>query len=129
MKRLLLLGLILISTAAFSQVTNQQKPTKEEMEKRKQEFEDKMNKELKLTPEQIQQVNAIDQKYKGQEDTLRSQLKTLRESKKAEIDKVLTDEQKLKLKDMRQKLHGNDGMKKGGGHCAFPKSNDKQDKN
>jgi len=128
MKRLLLLGLILTSTVAFSQVKDQQKPTKEEIEKKKQDFQDKMNKELNLTPEQIQQINAIDQKYKGQEDALKDQLKTLKENKKAEIDKVLTDEQKLKLKDMKQKFHGNNGVKKDGAHRPFPKANGKPDK-
>ncbi|MDR3272351.1 MAG: Spy/CpxP family protein refolding chaperone [Flavobacteriaceae bacterium] len=119
MKRLVLLGLILASTTAFSQVGDRPQPTKEEMEKKKQEFKDKMAKDLNLTPEQVQKINAIDQKYKSQEETLKTQSKslkkqheTLMDSKKSEIDKVLTDEQKQKLKDMKQKFHD----KKDGAH-------------
>ncbi|MGM5629810.1 hypothetical protein O2K51_02825 [Apibacter raozihei] len=113
MKKVLIVSaFVLASGVAFSQTSkNVEDPIKRE--ERAKDLKDKMAKELNLSENQIKQINAIDDKYKSQEESLHAQAeaihekrKKLREDKKAEIDKIFTEEQKLKLKDMKDKYHG-----------------------
>ncbi len=114
MKKVLFISALVLTTSfAFSQTTKDGKPMeKGNWEERQQQFKDKMAKELNLSKDQINQINAIDDKYKPQEENLRTQSQALRDQKrqlmdqkKTEVEKILTPEQKQKLQDMKDKFH------------------------
>ncbi|MDR2122732.1 MAG: hypothetical protein LBP34_06345 [Flavobacteriaceae bacterium] len=115
MKKILFIGaLILTSGFAFSQNRGEKgfdKPKDIENKGEKVKIlKDRMTKELNLTEEQIKQINAIDDKYKTQAESLKKQIDTLQQKryrlnkeKKVEVEKILTDEQKKKLAEIKAK--------------------------
>ena len=88
----------------------------------KGEMLERMQEKLQLTDNQVAQIKAIDAKYESREANLKAQMtklkeehKALRAEKKAEIDKVLTAEQREKInawKDDRQSKRPRGGVRK-----------------
>lgn len=106
MKKIILLSaLALSSTIAFAQSEN--KPmTKEEHHAKMQEHKEKIANELNLTDEQKVKLEAAMEKYK-------SDKKESHEAKKAAMKEILTPEQQVKMKEMRQaKMKHHKEMKK-----------------
>src|SRR5438876_34730 len=58
-------------------------------------------KQLGLTKDQVQEVYKIQTKYTTEIDKLKAQIDKLKAEEKVELEKVLTEEQKKKLKDIR----------------------------
>lgn len=76
----------------------------------KSEMMEKMKERLSLTDQQVSQIQAIDAKYKSQEEDLKSRMKKVREEykevrkqKKNEIDQILTEEQRKKISEWKDK--------------------------
>jgi Spy/CpxP family protein refolding chaperone len=76
---------------------------KEKFEKKSAQMKDKMIKELNLTAEQQAKYKAIKEKYEPQlkNASSREQKMDIFKNMKQEMDAVLTDEQKAKLKSLR----------------------------
>lgn len=120
MMSLVAVGFMMISSVVFAQeIESPDSPPSPPTPPRisKGQMLEKMTKRLDLSAEQVKQIKGIDEKYKKEEEqmrkeseTLRERRKALREKKKEEIDQVLTEEQKAKVKEMREKR----GKKKGG---------------
>lgn len=104
MKKLFLIafiGLFTLNQTATAQ-EHRGKPDKGEMLER-------MKEKLNLSDAQVKQIQAIDAKYEGRESDLKSQMqalkqqhRALRDEKRAEIDKVLTAEQRDKIKTWKE---------------------------
>ncbi len=58
-------------------------------------------KQLGLTRDQVQDVYKIQSKYTSEIDKLRAKIDALKAEEKAELEKMLSDEQKKKLKELR----------------------------
>ena len=122
MKKILYIGALLITTTyAFTQSKCDDHKDHEKKEEKLKEMRDKMAKELSLTDEQIKKINLIEDKYKIQEDQLRNkseelrkQIHKLKENKKSEIDKVFTEEQRQKIKKIKEDMHAKKNIYKKG---------------
>lgn len=97
----LLIGIIGLNFQANAQEMRG-KPAKGEMLQ-------KMQEKLSLTDSQVAQIKAIDEKYENREEDLRSRMQKIKEEhqalkseKKAEVDKVLTAEQREKIKAWKE---------------------------
>ncbi|MBQ8565874.1 MAG: hypothetical protein IJ442_08615 [Bacteroidaceae bacterium] len=130
MKKVFLSALVVCAmsmlSVAFAQeskaVEGKQQDKKELMQKR----QDKMAKELNLTDEQKQQI-------KASKEEMRNTQATARQKHQADMDKILTPEQKAKMKEMRKQnpekreMRRRHGMHKMGADsmCPNPQMMDK----
>jgi pyruvate/2-oxoglutarate dehydrogenase complex dihydrolipoamide acyltransferase (E2) component len=73
------------------------------VEERAQKRTDKMTKNLGLSNDQAKDVYKINLEHAKKMEELRKQKKAQNEKTKAELDKVLTDEQKKKAEELREK--------------------------
>lgn len=77
-----------------------------EMHKR---LADRMSRELGLTPEQRRQLEALLPRHEAAFDSLRTEmdarLRTLLDSSAAEIERILTPDQKTKWEGLRRRFH------------------------
>ncbi|MCO6564289.1 MAG: hypothetical protein J6581_02470 [Apibacter sp.] len=113
MKRIIFVGvLVLSSTFAFTQSTCENSKDCNKKEHKVKEMRDRMAKELNLTEDQIRKINLIEDKYKSKEDELRKkseelrkQIHKLKEDKKSEINEVLTEDQRQKIKIIKEDMH------------------------
>lgn len=113
MKRIIFVGvLVLSSTFAFTQSTFENSKDCNKKEQKVKEMRDRMAKELNLTEDQIRKINLIEDKYKSKEDELRKkseelrkQIHKLKEDKKSEINEVLTEDQRQKIKIIKEDMH------------------------
>ena len=113
MKRIIFVGvLVLSSTFAFTQSTGENGKDCNKKEHKVKEMWDRMAKELNLTEDQIRKINLIEDKYKSKEDELRKkseelrkQIHKLKEDKKSEINEVLTEDQRQKIKIIKEDMH------------------------
>jgi Spy/CpxP family protein refolding chaperone len=82
----------------------------------------RMQEHLGLTDQQVDKIFKIETEYRQKfYDNRKNPEKTaaLRDAQKAEIDKVLTDEQKKKIQDAHMNMKGKHGGKKGKGYCPY----------
>ena len=113
-----------------------QEEKQEMMNKRLDKRMERMTQELELTDAQVPQVRAvfessqaqrheIMQKYKGDREAARTELKALKQSTRAQLEGVLTADQVQKLeqlkKDHKGKRHGKRGKHGKHGHKRFEK--------
>ena len=103
MKTILKLAFVLNAGFAFAQST-----PSFPIEKDKDKMIEKLTTSLGLSTVQVNQVKAIEANYDLQEEALKQQFealkeqrKALREAKKAEIDQILTLEQRAKLETLK----------------------------
>jgi Spy/CpxP family protein refolding chaperone len=113
MKKIIFVGVLVLSyTFAFSQSRCENSKNHDKKEEKVIEMRDKMAKELNLTDDQIKRINLIEDKYKSQEDDLRKkseelrkQIHKLKNDKKSEINTVFTEEQRQKIKKIKEDMH------------------------
>lgn len=84
----------------------------------KKKMLERLTETLNLTAEQVQKIKEIDQSFEPQEKPIDDQIKALMEqkreimkAKKAQIGAILTQEQKDKLKELRQQKRARRGPK------------------
>lgn len=92
---LMIICLVATSSIVFAQGPNRERPSKEEQLKR-------VTKELSLTTEQVEQWEAIHEKYEPSE-TERNQMREDRKKMGAELEAILNDDQLAKFKEMQKK--------------------------
>ncbi len=112
MKKTIVASIIFLSfgVASFAQEYDAKPVSKEEHMEMRKKMKEKMAKKLELTPEQMTKINAIDAKYEKQEDelhekaeALRKERRALMDAKRAEVKKVLTQEQAQKVEEMESR--------------------------
>lgn len=76
---------------------------------KKEKMIERLTENLDLSNDQVEAIKKIDQSFEAEEKQIEDQIKALRDqkkeimkAKKAEIDKVLTDDQKAKLNEMKK---------------------------
>jgi Spy/CpxP family protein refolding chaperone len=106
----LMIAIISPATAQEGKPTNAKKEHKDlTPEERAQKRTDKMTKELELSEEQAKQVYAINlndakemEAIRIEKEKLKKRAKAQREKSKAEMDNVLTAEQKVKMEQLKK---------------------------
>ncbi|MDO5655597.1 MAG: hypothetical protein Q4G27_05605 [Flavobacteriaceae bacterium] len=109
MKNILFIAIIGIFSLSSSVQAQQVKGKKDKVE-----MLEKMKEKLQLSDNQISQIKAIDAKYEGRETEIVKKMSEIKEEhnalkteKKAEIDKILTNEQREKIKIWREEHKNN----------------------
>lgn len=99
---------VILSTLLLGTLTLSAQSDVEKFESRKEKMKEHLTKALNLTPEQVKKVDAIDEKYEGEEIKLIEQrkqvherLKELRDKRKEELNTILTPEQKVKFEKLQ----------------------------
>ncbi len=84
---------------------------------------ERLSKTIELTPSQVAQIKKVDAAFEEKEREIDEKMKEIHEkrreimkAKKAELDKILTPEQKEKLKEMRKEKRENRSIQKEVGH-------------
>jgi len=99
--------LIVLSIATFGlligNVNAQEKKEKVPHEERMEKKFEKMEAELKLTPDQSAKIRAIHQEAMEKRKALHEQMKQVKEEEKQAIKTILTPEQQKKMQEMREK--------------------------
>lgn len=108
MKKVLFVAALLLGTVAMAQEGKERaKLTPEERCEKKME---KMDEQLDLSDDQVAKIKAIHmansdkmEAKRAEMKKLKDEMKVMRDASKAEIEKVLTDDQKEKLKEIEAK--------------------------
>jgi hypothetical protein len=104
--------LILVFTFSFSVSNAQDKKPKKTLKEKSIAMAVKLNKEVKLTKDQLIKVKAINDVYLKQKQTLSKELKQLKKEYKTKIEALLTEEQKQKKETLKKKKNKKEKEKK-----------------
>ena len=105
-------ALLLVFVMAFSAANAQSKKVKKTLEEKSIELAVKLNKEVKLSKEQLIKVKAINDAYLIRKAALEKELKQFKKEYKTKIEALLTDVQKQKKAALKMKKKKKEKEKK-----------------
>ncbi len=109
MKKIIMALSLMIATATFAQEQPKMEksyPNQEQRKQKQQEHLDKMQKDLNLSPEQVQKIKAM-------QDEHFSEMETKKKDHDAEMKNILTPDQYQKWKKQKEEMmEGKKGMHK-----------------
>lgn len=136
MKKTILIAMMAVMTASTMIAQNDQKTERRgfDSEKRIEQRIQRLDKKLKLTDEQKLQLKEyygeFDKVQKARMEEMRQQAKRDREALDGKINTILTDEQKAKFAELKEKMKdhmrkGHDGERGHGGKRGFGRGHGK----